>query len=50
MRPRPDRIRSYGDEMDRISLWELNRTFLLRQHLVGGAAEDVTDVVGVRPA
>jgi hypothetical protein len=31
-----------------------NRTFLLRQHLVGGAAEDVpedvTDVVGVRPA
>lgn len=40
--------------MDRISLRELNRTFLLRQHLVGGAAEDVpedvTDVVGVRPA
>lgn len=36
--------------MDRISLRELNRTFLLRQHLVGDAPEDVTDVVGVRPA
>jgi hypothetical protein len=31
--------------MDRISLRELNRTFLLRQHLLGGATETVTDVV-----